>query len=118
METQLLIVVVLKSLVELAGMFLLGQGVLYVLAGGKRDTNGIYQLFRLLTSPVTRAARLITPRVVIDRHIPFVAVVLLAWIWIALVFAKAQICAGEGVQCVPRDAAAQATPVSTRMRSA
>ncbi len=119
METQLLLVVVGKSLVELAGMFLLGQGVLYILAGAKRDKNGIYQLFRLLTSPVIRAARAITPRVVLDKHIPFVAVVLLAWIWVALVLAKAQLCAAGGLQCVPVvSAPTQASSVSMRMRSA
>jgi uncharacterized protein YggT (Ycf19 family) len=117
METQLLLVVVLKSLVELAGLFLLGQGLLYILAGPKRDNNGIYQLFCMLTRPVLRAVRAVTPRVVLDKHVPFVAVLLLAWLWGALVLLKVQICASGELQCVPPAAAAQ-IPVSRRILSA
>jgi hypothetical protein len=86
MQTELLLVVILKALTELAAMFLLGRGLLYILAGRKREGNIFYQVFRILTDPVLRAARWVTPRVILDRHIPFVAVVLLMWIWLALAF--------------------------------
>ena len=48
------IIVVLKALTEIAGVAFLGQGVLWLIAGAKREQNVVYNLFRTLTSPVTR----------------------------------------------------------------
>ena len=73
MQLELMIVVIAKALAELAGMFLLGRGLLYLLAGAKRDTNLFYQVLSIVTNPVLRATRWITPNVVVDRHIPYVA---------------------------------------------
>jgi hypothetical protein len=75
---------VLQLLVTLAILFLLGQGVLYVLAGGNRERNLFYQLFQVLTRPVLRVTRLATPKVIVDRHVPFVALLLLGWVWVIL----------------------------------
>ena len=47
------------------------------LAGAKRDQNIVYNLFRTVTSPITRFTRLITPRVILDAHIGLVAFFLL-----------------------------------------
>jgi len=78
------IIVILKALTEVAGVAFLGQGVLWVLAGAKREENLVYKLFRTLTSPVTRVTRIITPRVVLDQHIGLVAFFLLMVIWLVL----------------------------------
>lgn len=86
MQTELLAIVVLKALAELAGMFLLGRGLLYLLAGQKRDSNLFYQILCVVTNPVVRLTRTITPKVVIDRHIPYVAFMLVVWVWIGVVF--------------------------------
>ena len=50
--TELFVVSVLRALVEVAGLFLLGQGVLYLLAGARREKNAIYQLFQIVTSSI------------------------------------------------------------------
>lgn len=100
MPTELLLVVIAKALAELAGMFLLGRGVLYVLAGAKRDANIFYQVMKVVTDPVIRAARWLSPRAIVDRHIPFVAFVLVLWIWLALVFwALPELCGSGRVDC-------------------
>lgn len=82
------LVVILKALNEIALLALLGQGVLYLLAGAKRDTNPVYFLFKTLTSPVMKFARAITPRIVIDAHIGFVALFILLAVEVALIVAK------------------------------
>jgi uncharacterized membrane protein len=82
------IIVILKALTEIAGVAFLGQGVLWVIAGAKREQNMVYTLFRTLTSPVTRVTRAITPRIVLDAHIGLVAFFLLAVLWIALTAIK------------------------------
>jgi len=78
------IIVILKALTEIAGVAFLGQGVLWVIAGSKRDQNLVYKLFKTLTSPVMRVTRAITPRVIIDAHIGLVAFFLLLVIWVML----------------------------------
>ena len=85
------LIVILKALAEVAGVAMLGQGVLYVLAGGKREQNPIYGIFKTLTSPVMKATRLITPRVILDQHIGLVAFFLLLVIWVALTAIKISI---------------------------
>ncbi len=100
MENSLVFLIsVLRTLAEVAGLFLLGQGGLYLLAGASRETNVIYQLFRAVTRPVIRIVRTITPRLVIDRHIPFVAFVLLFWLWIALAYARYSVCQTANLAC-------------------
>ena len=78
------IIVILKALTEIAGVAFLGQGVLWVIAGSKRDQNLIYKLFKTLTSPITTVTRAITPRVIIDAHIGLVAFFLLMVLWVGL----------------------------------
>lgn len=96
---ELLLVSVLRSLVEVAGFFLLGQGLLYVLAGTSREKNVVYQIFRVVTNPVVKAARFITPKQVVDRHVPVVAFFLLFWMWIALAYARRVICVADALVC-------------------
>ena len=84
MPPEILIVRILRALVEVAGCFMLGQGLLYVLAGRKRNENLIYQLFSILTRPVFKLTRAITPRLVRDEHIPIAAFLLVLWLWIGL----------------------------------
>ena len=78
------IIVILKALTEVAGVAMIGQGLLWVLAGAKRDQNLVYNLFKAVTSPVRKAARAITPRIVLDQHIGLVAFFLLIVLWVAL----------------------------------
>ena len=84
MELVYQIAGIVQLVLTLALLFLAGQGVLYVLAGRKRDSNLFYQLFQVLTRPVFRLTRAVTPKVIIDRHVPFVAFLLLVWIWLVL----------------------------------
>jgi hypothetical protein len=75
---------IVQLLATLALLFMLGQGVLFILAGRNRDRNLFYQLLQVITRPVLRFTRWVTPRVVVDRHIPFVAFLFVGWIWVIL----------------------------------
>lgn len=81
----------LKAVVEVAGFAYLGQGLVALFSGARRDQNVIYQVFRIVTGPVTRATRAVMPRFMPDRHIPFVAFGLLLWIWIFLIIGLASL---------------------------
>lgn len=82
------LVLILKAMNEIALMALLSQGVLFVLAGAKRDNNFVYFILKTLTMPVMKFARLITPRVIIDQHIGWVALFLLLVAEVLLIVAK------------------------------
>ena len=95
---MLLFVSSIKLIAEIALLALLGQGALYVLAGAKRETNVFYRLLKVLTNPFVRGARLLAPRVVLDRHVPLVAFALMTLVWLAATIYKIQLCLETGVQ--------------------
>ncbi|NJD33357.1 MAG: hypothetical protein FIA96_00690 [Betaproteobacteria bacterium] len=96
---ELLILGVLRALVEVAMLFLLGQGLLALLAGSRRHDNTMYKLFLIVTGPVVKAMRRVTPRQIIDKHIPFIAFAVLFWLWIALAWLKKLYCDTQMLQC-------------------
>jgi hypothetical protein len=69
-------------MVELMLVMLLGQGLLYLLAGPRRHENLVYKMFVTLTGPIFKATRFITPRFIVDAHLGFVAFFLLAVLWV------------------------------------
>jgi len=93
----LLLVEILKLVAEIALMALAGQWVLGLLAGKRRQENLFYQLFQVLTKPLLSGARLVSPRVVLDQHLPLVAFLLLFFVWVIATLTKIDICVRIGV---------------------
>ena len=81
----------LKAVIEVAGFAYIGQGLVALFSGTRREQNVIYQVFRIVTGPVTRATRFLMPRFIPDRHIPFVAFWLLLWVWIFAIIGLASL---------------------------
>ena len=81
-------VIILKAVVEVALFAFLGQGVLYVLAGASRERNFIYNVLKMLTSPVTKVTRFVAPRFIVDQHIGLLAFFLLVLVWVGLTLSK------------------------------
>ena len=96
---ELFILGILRALVEVAMLFLLGQGLLALLAGRGRENNIMYKLFVIITGPVVKAMRMVTPKQIIDRHIPYIAFAVLFWLWIALACLKRLYCDTNMLQC-------------------
>ena len=95
---MLTLVSIFKLLAEIALLSMAGQWLLGLFAGAKREQNLFYQLLQVLTRPVVSFARLVTPRIVIDRHVPIVAFLLLVSVWLAATISKITICVQIGVQ--------------------
>jgi hypothetical protein len=95
---MLFVVSAIKLLVEIALMALAGQFVLGLLAGARRQQNVFYQLLQAVTSPVVRGVRKIAPRIVLDRHLPVAAFVLLASIWLLVTMTKIDLCVRIGIE--------------------
>ncbi|WP_302175373.1 hypothetical protein [uncultured Hydrogenophaga sp.] len=95
---MLLLISSLKLIVEIALLSLFGQWVLGLLAGQKKDSNVFYKLLEVLSKPFVQIARLITPKVVIDRHVPLVAFLLLVFAWLIVTWSKVNHCIRIGVE--------------------
>jgi len=82
------LVIILKTINEIALMALIGQGALYLLAGAKRDGNVVYFILKTMTMPAMKFARWITPRVILDQHLGWVALFILLLVEVLLIGAK------------------------------
>jgi len=89
---MLMLLDILKALLEVAGFALLGQGLLFLFAGSKRQGNVVYQGLSVVTRPVLRLTRFVTPRVVLDRHLGLVAFLLVALAWFFVLVEKQSVC--------------------------
>jgi hypothetical protein len=99
MPIEYTLISILIALVQVALYLFVGRAAMFILAGARREQNFIYQLFRKGTDFLVKAVRFITPRIVIDKHIPFVAFLLLVWIGLMLIYAKRSICLAQQLNC-------------------
>jgi hypothetical protein len=95
-ETMLLAVVIAKSLIELSLMFIVGRFLLGLLAGAKRDSNVFWQLLDVASKPALWLTRRISPKLILDQHIPLAASSWLLIAWVFLVQTKVDICLSMG----------------------
>jgi uncharacterized protein YggT (Ycf19 family) len=84
--------VILQSLILVAALSLFGQFIVGMFNWGRRHDNFVYQLFSILTKPVVRLVRVVTPRVIIDGHVPAVAFLFLIIAYFAVGFAHRDAC--------------------------
>jgi uncharacterized protein YggT (Ycf19 family) len=94
---MLTLILALKAVVEVAAMAVLGRSLLGLLVGPRRDSNLAYQLLHAVATPALRLARLLSPRIVIERHLPLVALLLLGFSWLAVTGWKISHCRAIGV---------------------
>lgn len=94
---MLVVAIILKLLAEIALFALAGQWILGLLAGEGKNTNPFYRVMQLVGKPWMLAARWLSPRVVLDRHLPLVAVLLVASVWLVATVSKVSICLKIGV---------------------
>lgn len=81
----------------IALLALLGQGVLYVLAGARRETNVFYKLLKVLTKPFTLPMRKITPKQIPDHLVPVATFFLLLAVYAVVTFERADLCVTSGL---------------------
>ncbi|MEY4883264.1 MAG: hypothetical protein RIS34_1118 [Pseudomonadota bacterium] len=94
---MLLIINILQLVLYIAVLALLGQGVLFVVAGAKRDGNFFYRIFQILTQPFFKLARWVAPRQIVNSQIGFVAAMLVAILYIAVSLWKIDYCISVGM---------------------
>jgi hypothetical protein len=95
---MLLAILILKSLTELSLMFLIGRFLLGLLAGTQRQTNVFWQLLDVVSKPVLWLTRRISPKQILDKHIPLAAASCLFIAWVLLVIVKIDLCLQIGLK--------------------
>ncbi|MCA3237167.1 MAG: hypothetical protein ACK5RC_15565 [Curvibacter sp.] len=88
----------IKLIAEIALLALAGQWLLGLLAGARKDQNIFYKMLQTIGSPFTRVARLVSPKFVLDRHVPLVAFLLLVFVWLSATIYKVQTCVQIGLE--------------------
>lgn len=83
---------IIQLVLYIALLALVGQGVLHVLAGARRDSNFFYRLLQVVSKPFTLPVRWITPRQVEDRYVPVVTFLLLLIGYAVVTFEKINLC--------------------------
>ena len=81
-------ITIFKAMVEVALFAFVGQGILFILAGARRDKNLVFVMLKTVTMPVTKFIRLVSPGIVMDRHIPLASFILLIVLWAGLTMGK------------------------------
>ncbi len=94
---MLLAVVIAKSLIELSLMFIVGRFLLGLLAGPNRDNNVFWQLLDVASKPTLWLTRKISPRLILDRHIPLATSSWLIIAWVVVVQMKIEMCFEMGI---------------------
>ena len=90
---------ILFALVQVALYLFVGRAAMWIFAGVNREQNFVFQLFKKGTEPLVKATRFITPRFILDRHIPFVTFILLVWIGLMLIYLRRAICVAQQLSC-------------------
>lgn len=89
---MLLLVVIAKSLIELSFMFLAGRFLLGLLAGAKRQANVMWQLLDVASKPSLWITRKLSPKLILDQHIPLATASWLLIAWVFVVKLKVDMC--------------------------
>lgn len=73
-----------QTIVLVAGLALLGQLLVGAFNWRARKQNIVYRTLELIASPAVKLVRLVTPKVVLDQHIPIAAFMVLffAYFWL------------------------------------
>jgi hypothetical protein len=89
---MLLLVLVIKLMAEIALMALLGQWLLGLMIGARREHNLFYRLLQTVARPPTALAQRLQPRSWPAERAPALAALLVGVVWLAATAAKLRLC--------------------------
>jgi hypothetical protein len=90
-----LLLLILQTVILIAGLALVGQFIVGAFAWGRREQNPIYQLLGIIARPAVSLVRLVTPRIVLDRHIPIATFLLCLFAYFGVGFAHRDVCLSD-----------------------
>jgi len=98
--TTLFVLRLVKLVLEIALLALVGQALVWAMiraVGQPPENNFFYRVLQVVSSPFTKLLRLVSPKFVVDRHIPWATFALLAVAWVWVTFTIADTCIGAGL---------------------
>lgn len=99
--TTLFVLRIARMILLIALLALCGQGLVWAMsrvAGADPQRNLFYKLLEAIASPFVRLVRLVTPKFVLDRHVPWATFGLLVAALLVTLWAIANTCiAGLGL---------------------
>ena len=93
-----LLLLILQTIVMIAGLALFAQLIVGIFSWSRRGENIVYQFFGIIARPFVSLARAITPRVILDAHVPIVAFIICLFAYFALAFAHRDVCMDDLTQ--------------------
>jgi hypothetical protein len=99
MSFEILLITLSLALIEVAGLMLLGRGLLWLFGPKARQGNFFYDILTIGAVPFIRLTRKVSPRFVRDEHVPALAFFLLFCLWIGLQLVRVSLCASHVDQC-------------------
>lgn len=78
----------LRAIVEMLGLCLLGQGMMYLIAGRQRSGNRVYQLFALITKAPRRIVATVLPRSASGLLVGALTFAIVLILWLGLAFVR------------------------------
>jgi hypothetical protein len=93
---MLLVAVVLKSLIELSLMFIVGRFLLGLMAGAKKQANIFWQMLDIAAKPALWLTRAVSPKIILDQHIPLATASWLVVAWVVVTKYKIDLCLSAG----------------------
>ncbi len=85
---SLFLISAVRAIVEMLGLCLIGQGVLYLIGGRQRSGNRVYQLFSLITKAPRRMVATVLPHSASEMLIGNVTFAILLILWLGLAFVR------------------------------
>ncbi len=83
---------IFQLVVYIGLLAMLGQGLLFLLAGERREQNLFYQLFQIVNKPWMTLARWLSPARVAPAHRGYVGFFVLSVLYLAVSLAKIEHC--------------------------
>lgn len=93
-----LFLTILQTLILIAALSLFAQLVVGAFNWNRRHENFVYQLLGIVVKPVVNLVRKVTPRFVLDRHIPIATFLLLMFGYLVVVLLLRDVCLGDMAQ--------------------
>lgn len=87
-----------QTIVLVAGLALFGQLMVGIFNWRARQQNIVYRTLELIASPFVKLIRLVTPKVVLDQHIPLAAFMVLVFAYFWLGFEHRSSCRADLAQ--------------------
>jgi hypothetical protein len=78
-------------------MFIVARFILGLLAGAKKTANIFWQLLDVAAKPALWLTRKVSPKLILDQHIPFAAASWLVIAWVFVVKVKIDMCVNLGI---------------------